>query len=312
MSIITPHYYKQFKCIANRCEHSCCIGWEIDVDNDTYETYCRMPGEFGDRLRMAISAETPHQFLLEKGERCPFLNEKNLCEIILNAGEDALCQICTDHPRFRTFYENDTEIGLGLCCEEAVRLILNETEPFHLIASGERSPTAKEAKRLSLREKFFDRISDRSKPIRKRLYQLMCFSDGFHRHKTVEAWADIYLQLEYMDNQWKKEFEKLSRVKTPLWKVEIPFELAAEQLLCYFLYRYFCNVQEDFDLQKRIGFCALNVGMIFALFSVREINPSKTPMEELSELVRNYSSEIEYSEENVETLLSYLGIYYES
>ena len=28
-----PDYYKEFQCIADQCEHSCCIGWEIDVDD---------------------------------------------------------------------------------------------------------------------------------------------------------------------------------------------------------------------------------------------------------------------------------------
>ena len=34
---VYPNYYDKFKCIANRCKHSCCIGWEIDIDEDTME-----------------------------------------------------------------------------------------------------------------------------------------------------------------------------------------------------------------------------------------------------------------------------------
>ena len=39
MRVIVPEYYKEFKCIASKCKNNCCIGWEIDIDKDTYELY---------------------------------------------------------------------------------------------------------------------------------------------------------------------------------------------------------------------------------------------------------------------------------
>ena len=51
--------------------------------------------------------------------------ECNLCDIISSLGEDYLCDICTLHPRFRNFYCNFIETGLGLCCEEACRIVLS-------------------------------------------------------------------------------------------------------------------------------------------------------------------------------------------
>ena len=71
--------------------------------------------------------EIPH-FKLGVNERCPFLNNNGLCDIIINLGEDMLCQICSDHPRFRNFYECFTEIGLGLTCEAAAKIILTKKE----------------------------------------------------------------------------------------------------------------------------------------------------------------------------------------
>ena len=35
MKIFAPDYYRDFKCSAGNCKHSCCIGWEIDIDEDT-------------------------------------------------------------------------------------------------------------------------------------------------------------------------------------------------------------------------------------------------------------------------------------
>ena len=28
----TPSYIKEFSCIGGKCEDSCCIGWDIDID----------------------------------------------------------------------------------------------------------------------------------------------------------------------------------------------------------------------------------------------------------------------------------------
>ena len=128
MLTVTPNYYNKFKCIANKCKHSCCIGWEIDIDDATLEKYNGLKSGFADILKSNIVYdETPH-FKLDKHERCPFLNKQGLCDIIINEGEDMLCQICADHPRFRNYYDNVTEIGLGLACEAAAELILTSKE----------------------------------------------------------------------------------------------------------------------------------------------------------------------------------------
>lgn len=44
MILRVPSYYKTFQCIADKCEHSCCIGWEIDIDEDSYEYYMGIGG----------------------------------------------------------------------------------------------------------------------------------------------------------------------------------------------------------------------------------------------------------------------------
>lgn len=42
----------------------------------------------------------PAHFRLDAEERCPLLNDCNLCEVLLHLGEDKMAQICTDHPRY--------------------------------------------------------------------------------------------------------------------------------------------------------------------------------------------------------------------
>ena len=148
MNIYVPDYYPSFHCIASRCGHTCCAGWEIDIDAESLARYDRLPGSFGALVRRSISREdTPH-FILTKNERCPLLTDDNLCALILREGEGALCQICRDHPRFRNFYSDRVEMGLGLVCEEAARLILSWPRPLRLIRlEGSAAETATEDER---------------------------------------------------------------------------------------------------------------------------------------------------------------------
>ena len=100
MLFVVPDFYDDFQCIAGQCRHSCCIGWEIDIDEYSFAYYSGIEGELGQELREKTSAEpTPH-FVLDEGERCPFLNESGLWRLILSLGEDSLCDICREHPRF--------------------------------------------------------------------------------------------------------------------------------------------------------------------------------------------------------------------
>lgn len=133
MIIRYPNYYKDFRCLGSKCRDNCCIGWEIDIDEDTLEKYKKIGGDLGDSIQKNISLKgTPH-FILCADERCPFLNDENLCDIFIELGEESLCTICTEHPRFNNWFGGIKETGLGMCCEEAVRILFEYDEPFKLI-----------------------------------------------------------------------------------------------------------------------------------------------------------------------------------
>ena len=84
MQQVYPNYYPQFQCTAGACRHSCCIGWEIDIDEASAARYAALPGAFGDRLRQQIDWESdPPHFILGEKERSPFLNADTLCDMIL-------------------------------------------------------------------------------------------------------------------------------------------------------------------------------------------------------------------------------------
>ena len=75
-------FYKDFKCIADKCPDSCCKEWDVVVDDDSYIKYKNADGAFGEKLRsvMTIDADGDRIFTLNNN-RCPFWNKDMLCDI---------------------------------------------------------------------------------------------------------------------------------------------------------------------------------------------------------------------------------------
>ena len=290
MQIITPSYYKNFKCIADKCKHSCCIGWEIEVDDFTVEKYKAVKGDFASRLKENIDlGDAPH-FKLDKDERCPFLNQNGLCDIIRNLGEDMLCQICSDHPRFRNFYGEYEEIGLGMTCEAAAEIILSSQEKtiFNLPKDALEIPL------VGFREKLFNVLQDRTIAVDSRVDNMLALIDA----KLPSAdWYGVFCGLERLDHEWDSY---LTRIKCGIdIKKDTTLDTAYEQLLVYLIYRHFLDAQYDDMIKERVLFAALVYKVIKAM------NMSNT-LSELIDIARLYSSEIEYSDENINILLSNL------
>ena len=313
MKLIAPDYYTKFQCIADRCRHSCCIGWVIDVDADTLEYYHSVEGTLGKRLKNGIDegGETPH-FILGEGERCPFLNQTGLCDIITELGEGALCQICTDHPRYRNFYSDRMEIGLGLCCEAAGELILKRKEKTTLVVledDGENEELdVPDESLLTWREQLFAIAQNRNLTIEERVVSVLNAAEFTIPARSLAEWADIYLELERLEESWTDCLQELKNTDisdAPVLDTE-EWEIAFEQLLIYFLYRQLPFALDDGEYEGRAAFCVLSYRIIRDLCRVHAVLHGGVGLDDLVDIARQYSAEIEYSDENVEALLDAL------
>lgn len=299
MKIIAPDYYREFRCIADKCRHSCCIGWEIDIDPDTRAKYRRVAGEFGKRLNDCIEDGEVSCFRLGADERCPMLNENGLCDLITELGEDMLCQICADHPRYRSFFTGRTEIGLGMCCEEAARIILARNTPVQLVTLEDDGTDAvlpdDEADLLALREKLMALLQDDAHPLEARLDALLAAVDFTIPEKD---WAEIYRGLERLDPAWDSCLDALD------FSLASPTHLhaALRNFAVYMLYRHLPGALEDDDIPGRVAFCVLSTRILAALCAARE----GCTIADCIEFARMYSAEIEYSEDNICALLDAL------
>ncbi|MBE6936161.1 MAG: hypothetical protein E7458_06605 [Ruminococcaceae bacterium] len=150
-----PEYYDAFRCIAGDCRHSCCIGWEIDLDEDTLRRWRSLPEAEKAAIFCHVEQGEPASIRLDETERCPFLNEAGLCRLILAHGEEILSQICRDHPRFRNFWGEEEEIGLGAACEAAAALILSQKNCPTMLDSDAPLSDPDAAALYALRERLF-------------------------------------------------------------------------------------------------------------------------------------------------------------
>lgn len=129
MKYLTIEFFNQFKCIGSDCPDTCCAGWGIRIDESSYKKYLSINTEFGEKLKNSIEKkDDKYLFRLNENLRCPFLNEKNLCDIYINIGEDAMCDVCRTYPRIRNCCENTEFISLSLSCPEVARMLVEKQE----------------------------------------------------------------------------------------------------------------------------------------------------------------------------------------
>lgn len=328
-----PDYYKQFQCIADRCKDSCCIGWEIMIDPESYENYQKVEGSFHDRLMEGIDHENNPVFHLDHCDRCAFLNKENLCDIYIHLGEKALCEICTQHPRFHNEYGSIRQSGLGMSCEEAARLLFASDEFKLEIAMDETSEENCEdfsEKILKIQLRLLDLLKNKEYLIEERIEQVYDIvraiqdqmnitgeilydvqSDTVKKHHILQQmceenymknWISIYQQLDFMDPQIEQIFYKMEEMPFHKDKKKMK-ESYVEHLMSYFIYRYFMKSCEDDNLVDKVKFAILSCLMIEKMNEYcQEHDMRKSPVE----IARIYSKEIEYSQENMDTIFEEL------
>lgn len=131
-----PDYYKEFSCIADKCEDTCCAGWEIVIDKKSLNKY-KMALRTDDksmRRRLLTSVKwVQGTFRQGKDKRCAFLNDHNLCDLYSGLGEKSLCKTCRLYPRHIEEFEDVREVTLSISCPEVARILMNKKDPVHFL-----------------------------------------------------------------------------------------------------------------------------------------------------------------------------------
>lgn len=355
MLLRLPNFYDKFTCIANRCTDNCCIGWEIDVDEDTLDYYKSIAC---DRKCDSVKKAYLQKFLesiedghikLTKDDRCPFLMENGLCDTICHLGangtdcdengRNVLGNICREHPRFVEVYGDIMEKGLGLCCEETVRLLLEEPVGEKSLKFVERDvddepdalPEGVAEARDAIfaeREHIFDLLTKRSKSLKERLIDVLGYavetsgidfdeaedssceesaddgeSESLSDSAIRQTWIEILGEGESYGPAWDKAFEGMVREG---WTVEESLATSpmfsdeeGEKIIAYLIFRYYAKSLFDGDSLTKVQF-AIFFWIILQRFG--HILGECGSVSPKINAVKLLSKQTEYSEEIMEIL----------
>jgi lysine-N-methylase len=131
-------YAESFRCIGSACEDTCCQGWNVPIDQATYEKFLQLPtSPLRSMLDANILTVPPDavdekfarpgsfaQIRMDGQNRCSLLTEESLCHIHASLGEGFLPRICANYPRIVNEIDGFEETALALSCPEATRLVL--------------------------------------------------------------------------------------------------------------------------------------------------------------------------------------------
>lgn len=333
MKVIKPRFYNDFRCIADKCTDNCCIGWEIDIDPAAMERFDKAEGKFGERLRGAIIRGEQPTFANTAGERCALLRNDGLCELVLNMGEDCLCDICALHPRFFGWYNDTKEAGLGLCCEEVCRLLFSDSSPLTFVEETSNEPSSDNCDEgllsavMQVRGRLFGFLQDRSEPLGKRLARCAAFVRAAQfsldngeplpesipaaekctpaeQCETAVSLMKLLCGTEPLNAEWTKtSSELLSRAEEiyaalPRFLAENSAALwQYEHIAVYYLYRHFATGAMDGEIISGTGLAAAAV--LYAAMSDCMTWLNKGALSEWDRIcnVKLYSKQTEYSDE---------------
>lgn len=321
MPDIYPSFYHEFRCIANRCEDSCCKDWDIDLDSETEAFYRTVQGPLGDKMRaFAVTDEYGERVFPATEGRCPFWNKDMLCDIFIGVGEEHLSKTCADFPRVAVNYDDFCEHILSFACPEAARFMLRHSREAYADFGGEQELHTCENSDdfmsflLKARERTLDLLLDDREPFAIRLADCLEFNAQVQSLLRGEEPSplcldntessgdsfifDMHLRFEIMSDAWKSALEETVR-HAELLNVRADFACDFEKFALYYVYRYYLEAIHSGDVLysiQRIVCAYIVTGKMDALFAAKDYPYPRM------RILQRYSKEVEHSYDNTEAL----------
>jgi len=328
-----PNYYKKFSCIADKCTDTCCAGWDVVIDGESLEKYSVLNTPYGEKIRGLITVDEDGDsiFVVQNG-RCPFLLDCGLCEMYKELGHQNLCRTCRNFPRFVNAFGSRTETGISLSCPEAARLIFENADPVVFETEdtdGGIIPSDFDAELyftlLDARKKAIAVIQQRNFSIEQRICAFAEYSQSLqklinddrldeakeldantfltHKHtfsaaKSKRALNKIfsdYSSLEFINSVCANMLSKAEAVDIKGFSAP---DTEYEQLMAYFIFRYFITAAYDYDLLTKSKFAIVSFIVIKRLHAGLDA----IKKEQRVEISQKYSKETEHSSSNMDFL----------
>lgn len=330
-----PNYYKKFSCIADKCTDTCCAGWDVVVDGESLEKYNNLGTHYGEKIRSLITVdEDGDSIFISQNGKCPFLLSSGLCEMYKELGHDNLCRTCRMFPRFINAFGARSETGISLSCPEAARLIFENSDPVTFETEDTNSeiiPSDFDAELyftlLDARKKAIAVIQQRNFSIRQRIcafaeysqaLQQLIDDDRLDDAKQLDANSFLNRNYKYSAAKSKRALGKIFSDYGSLEFINADFtdklanaetvdiqgfsapDWEYEQLMVYFIFRYFITAAYDYDLLTKVKFAVVSFIVISRLYA----SCDALEKQQRTEISQKYSKETEHSAINMDYLFS--------
>jgi len=335
MKKIYPTYSKIFKCIASDCPDTCCALWEVVIDSEFQKLYKSHPSHAAKKATQAMYIDKDNDVCLRlNNSRCPMLNCDNLCEIYIEMGKDALCDVCKTFPRYNKPVENVMLSGISLSCPEAARLILCD-DTFGCLNDN---PDFKDEnakfilkiynlfRNFVIKESFFDKIK-----LAQDIQDDIDFGDINFLNKYFSSYKNSatshpsakeilhtvksFSKLEFLTDKWMfllnelcnhltyalKDSDYLNTRNEIFKKMYVSKEI--KNITIYFLYKYLAEALEYTDVFNMYKLSLICSFVICELYTMEIIKNKTISIDTKIEIAQTFSKEFEHSEDNLRFLI---------
>jgi len=326
MKNIYPKYFNKFVCIAGNCPDTCCAGWEVVIDEKFQNVYksSNTPAAKKAVDRMYTDTDGDVCLKLTNG-RCPMLNGGNLCEIYIDMGSDALCDVCRTYPRF--FKEADGYVigGISLSCPEAARLILeddnaktiddlsfveNKNDKIYFEIYNHLTKIIEEGKFFDCDFQKLEYAADEL-VFDKENFSAELIADCFNNPKEYSSdfttgVADEIAKLEALTEEWKSlcdEFKNYTKdlciKKANSAFGELAHKREIKNVIIYLLYKYLWEAIDENDIVLWIKRAYGIARLVCDLGAMAIVKTGELGKEKLPRIIQLVSKEIEHNEDNL-------------
>ncbi len=234
-----PDYYKEFACTADKCEDTCCAGWQIVIDEKSLAKYKKVRGKFMPRMLCSINWKQK-SFHQDKQKRCAFLNSENLCDIYKNLGEKSLCKTCRLYPRHIEEFEGVREITLSISCPEVARILMERIEPVKFLSYDKPQIEEKEefedfdlffySMLEDARDKMIEILQNRALSIKERVVLVLGMAHDMQNRINRQKMFESFFVMEKYSGQKALDFvrnyiEKTNRLYSPKRLFQMLYDL---------------------------------------------------------------------------------------
>lgn len=330
MKTIYPKYAKKFNCIASDCPDTCCAQWEVVIDEKFQEIYKNSSSPAAKRAVSAMYTDSDGDVCLKLiNNRCPMLNESNLCDIYIHMGKDALCDVCRVYPRFNKDCDEYIFSGISLSCPESARIILADDQNGTLSEipcfADEVSSIIFDAYMFfahKAKSCDFFALSDICQNIQDEIdfgdydlaREIMTGYDAPTYTTCAEeaaSIADSIKSMEFLTDEWSelahdldehlhqavanKKYRK--KRDAAYMAASVTDEIA--NIRVYYLFKYLAEAIEDSDIVSLYQRCRICTMIICELYAMEIVGKGEIGSDKKLRLAQLFSKEIEHNEDNL-------------